>query len=86
MSVIESLDTEDYRIASTIAAFYIIGTEDKYGNEVDSIGNMIKSIVREHHWSMQIIDELYLDDLDIYGLQYWYNDVKEVSEQLKTKK
>lgn len=47
---------------------------------------MVKSVVREHHWSVEKIEQMYLDDNDIYGLEYWYNDVKEVSEQLKSKK
>ncbi len=46
---------------------------------------MIKSVVREHHWPPHIIKELYLDNEDYQGLEYWYNDVKEVSDKLKKK-
>jgi len=46
---------------------------------------MIKSVVREHHWTPDKIDSLYLDSRDHHGLEYWYNDVKEVSASLKPK-
>lgn len=46
---------------------------------------MIKSIVREHHWPPDIIGGLFVDNLDYHGLIYWYEDVKELSEELKPK-
>jgi hypothetical protein len=47
---------------------------------------MIKSVVREHHWSPAIVGDFYIDEIDHEGLEFWYNDVKEVSESLKEKK
>lgn len=47
---------------------------------------MIKSVVREHHWSPEVISSLYLDGVDYFGLEWWYNDSKEVEESLKSKK
>ena len=47
---------------------------------------MVKTVVREHHWSMSEIERLYLDDADVFGLEYWYNDVKECVDKLKQKK
>jgi len=46
---------------------------------------MLKSIVREHHWSPQYLSKMYLDDSDHRGLEYWYNDVLEVGKELKKK-
>jgi hypothetical protein len=48
--------------------------------------NMIKSIVREHHWTPNTINDLYVDDMDHFGIEYWFDDVKEVSDSLKPKK
>ena len=47
---------------------------------------MIKSVVREHHWSPSEFKSLYLDDADFFGLEFWFNDVVEVNESLKPKK
>lgn len=47
---------------------------------------MIVSVVREHHWTPQKIESLYLDDADFFGLKFWYNDVREVNRELKVKK
>lgn len=44
---------------------------------------MIKSVVREHHWQPDVIESLYLDDMDFLGLIYWYNDVIEHKRQVK---
>ena len=41
---------------------------------------MIKSVIREFHWLPKEIESLYLDDTDFLGLEYWYNDVKEVNK------
>jgi hypothetical protein len=47
---------------------------------------MIKSVMREHHWTFLIIDELYMDEDDHRGIQFIYNDIKEVTEEMKVKK
>jgi len=44
---------------------------------------MIKSVVREHHWPPYIIKELYLDNEDYQGLEYWYDDVIATIKDLK---
>lgn len=46
---------------------------------------MIKSVVREHHWDINQIRKLYLDDQDYLGLEFWHNDVVEVGKELKKK-
>lgn len=43
---------------------------------------MIKTVVREHHWTPNKIESLYLDDADFFGLKYWYNDILEVNDEL----
>jgi hypothetical protein len=47
---------------------------------------MIKSVVREHHWTPEQISKLNIDGGDYDSLEYWYNDVLEVHDQLKSKK
>lgn len=47
---------------------------------------MIKSVVREHHFSPAEIDAFFIDDADYWGIEYWYNDIKEVTLELKNKK
>lgn len=47
---------------------------------------MIKSIVREHKWTFLIIEEMFLDEQDFKGIEFWYQDIKEVTEALKPKK
>lgn len=46
---------------------------------------MIKSVVREHHWTPEIIGKLDVEGDDYNSLEYWYNDVCEQHEQLKKK-
>jgi len=47
---------------------------------------MIKSVVREYHFSPATVGDFYLDDQDYEGLEFWYNDVIEIQRQLKEKK
>jgi hypothetical protein len=44
---------------------------------------MIKSVVREHHWSPDVINDLFLDDFDFFGLEFWYKDVIETNKKEK---
>lgn len=66
--------------------FFSLSNEDKDGNYVDTLGNMIKTVVREHHWSPEIIGDLFIDGIDHEGLEYWYNDVCEAIAELKKEK
>lgn len=45
----------------------------------------IKSIVNEYHWPPKIIDTLFCDDLDYYGITYWYNNLKELHDSIPKK-
>jgi hypothetical protein len=47
---------------------------------------MIKTIIREHHWPPHVIDNLFLDDQDNWGLEYIYNDILDAIEKMKAKK
>lgn len=47
---------------------------------------MIKSVVRAHHWTPDVINSLYHDSIDYFGLQFWYDDVRQVEKELKAKK
>ena len=42
-------------------------------------------MVREYHFFPNVIGELYIDNQDFEGLEYWYDDVVEVNKQLETK-
>ncbi len=44
---------------------------------------MIRTVVREHHWSPTAVSRLYLDDIDFNGLEFWYEDVKETVKPKK---
>ncbi len=46
---------------------------------------MVKSVVREFQWLPTEIGSLFIDGIDYLGLEYWYNDVAEVSKELKQK-
>lgn len=44
---------------------------------------MIRSVVREHHWSPQIVGDFFIDGEDMEGLEFWYNDLNESHKELK---
>ena len=46
---------------------------------------MVKSIIREHHWTPHYISEMYIDNTDINGIEYWYIDILEMHKQLNKK-
>lgn len=43
---------------------------------------MVKTVVRSLGWSISDLKGLYLDDIDFFGLEYWYNDCVEVQKQM----
>ncbi len=47
---------------------------------------MVKSVIREFKWSPFEIENLFIDDRDYLGLEYWYEDVKATSKKLTEKK
>lgn len=44
---------------------------------------MVKSVVRNYHWTPDIIGSLFFDAEDYEGLEYWYNDVVEQEKDMK---
>jgi hypothetical protein len=46
---------------------------------------VVASIARTYFWTPWDIDRLFLDDLDEYGLFFWYNDAKQMSDELRKK-
>lgn len=46
---------------------------------------MVCSVAREFQWPPNIIGGFFIDAQDYLGLEFWYNDVKEMSETLKNK-
>lgn len=45
---------------------------------------MIVSVVRQNKWEPAIISRLFLDKQDYHGLEYWYEDAKQVIKEMKT--
>ena len=43
---------------------------------------MIKTVVREHHFTPSEIDAFFLDEKDYHGLIFWYEDIRQVHEEL----
>lgn len=42
--------------------------------------------MREHHWAPSEVGALFFDAEDIHGLDFWYNDVKNVNDEIKNPK
>lgn len=48
---------------------------------------MIKTVCRSYGWaSPGTIDEMYCDNLDYHGIEFWYEDVKRQHRDLESKK
>lgn len=48
--------------------------------DAESLGNVIKSLVDYHHWTPQVISEMYCDDYDFQGLFYWYDELIRINK------
>lgn len=46
---------------------------------------MFVSLVREYHWPPSVLEGLFFDREDYMGLVFWYEDLKEVSDSIKSK-
>lgn len=44
------------------------------------------SVIREYKWTPHYVQGLFLDGADLFGLEYWYEDVAETERKLKEKK
>jgi hypothetical protein len=51
----------------------------------ESFNNMVSSVVNEYKWSPEIIGDLFFDSEDYHGLEFWYNNVKEMNDRMKQK-
>ena len=47
---------------------------------------MFVTVVREHHWKPETLDNLFFDNEDIFGLEFWYNDIMKCIDELKKPK
>jgi hypothetical protein len=47
---------------------------------------MLKSVVREHKWLPDKLGSFFIDDADMYGLEFWYEDCKEMQKIMNPKK
>lgn len=50
---------------------------------VKSFYNIIRTVVREHKWSPDIIGDLFYDNDDYHGIKFWADDIRDLHEQLK---
>lgn len=71
-----SLETDDYHLAEHITSFYYFDEE--------SLNNMVKSIVREFQWLPKEIGSLFIDGQDMYGIEYWHEDIENRMPKEKT--
>lgn len=46
---------------------------------------MVATVVGKYRWSPEIIGDLFFDAEDYFGLEFWYNQVKEESEEFDKK-
>lgn len=46
---------------------------------------MIKTVVRNFKWTPDVIGEMYCDDEDFYGIDYWYKDIQEQHAEIDAK-
>lgn len=46
---------------------------------------MVRSIYREHHWPFEIISGLFVDNVDPQGIEFVYEDIVQVSEEIRAK-
>nr|WP_299067180.1 hypothetical protein [uncultured Allomuricauda sp.] len=44
---------------------------------------MIITVVRYYKWPPPIVENLYLDDFDYNGLEFWFNDAKDQDKKTK---
>jgi hypothetical protein len=42
--------------------------------------------VRDTKWSPEIIGDLFIDEQDYQGIEFWYNDIEKQIKELKDKK
>lgn len=43
---------------------------------------MVVSVVSHYKWSPEAIGDLFIDAEDYLGLEFWYNEVKEMIKEL----
>jgi hypothetical protein len=44
---------------------------------------MVKSIARTFHWPPNVLGGLFIDDWDMHGLVFWYNDTKDQVREIE---
>jgi len=44
---------------------------------------MIRSVVRVYRWKPNDVENLYHDDADFFGLEYWFNDAIEMDDGIR---
>lgn len=48
---------------------------------------MVKTVGRSFSWaSPTVLNEMFCDDLDFFGLDYWYKDVQDQNREMEAKK
>lgn len=47
---------------------------------------MIASVAREYKWPPEVLGGLFFDAEDYEGLEFWYNDIKQMHKEIKSAK
>jgi len=47
---------------------------------------MVVSVITQFNWSLQDVENLYIDAADIYGLGFWYNKALEMDKKYQSLK
>ena len=53
-------------------------------NGEQNLQNVRITVVREHHWSPDTFNKLFLDSIDTNGLFFWYEDIVKVHTEMQT--
>ena len=76
MSIMKKMSMDDVNYLSSLTLVFYVGIASIYYSDA------VRTIARQFHWTPYEISELYLDDLDMYGVFFWENDVKEYEKEL----
>jgi hypothetical protein len=47
---------------------------------------MMRSVAREYKWPPDLIGGFFIDNIDHYGLEFWYEDIIKMIEETNNKK
>ena len=48
----------------------------------NNLDNIVKTLARLYKWTPDYINSLYVDEIDEFGLMYWFEDAKDYIKQI----